>query len=77
VGEDGGGADDVGVVGALEVGADDVWWVGGGGGNVGAWPASGGWPVTYAGGGNCSTGSPARSCFITAAQVAVGYPAPK
>jgi hypothetical protein len=75
VGDDGGGADEVGsLVGALEVGDDDwVWWVlGGGGGGAAVWPDSGGVPVTLAGGGNCSTGTPSRSCFITAAQVAVG-----
>ena len=72
-----GGALDVGAleVGALEVGADEcVWWLlgGGGGGRVGEWPVSGGVPVTLAGGGKFSTGTPTRSCFITAAQVAVG-----
>jgi hypothetical protein len=71
------GADDVGslVVGSLEVGAEDVVRVllgGGGGAVVGAWPVSGGVPVTLAAGGNCTTGTPWRSCFITAAQVAVG-----
>jgi hypothetical protein len=65
-------------VGALEVvGGADVVLVGGGAGVVGAWPGSGGVPVTNAGGGNSSTGWPARSAFITADQVAVGYPAPK
>jgi hypothetical protein len=72
----GGGADDVGalVVGALDVGADDFVClvVGGGGGGVYVWPLSGGLPVTYAGGGNFSTGRPSRSVLITAAQVAVG-----
>jgi hypothetical protein len=76
VGEDGGGEDDGGsLVGSLEVGAEDVVRVllgGGGGAVVGAWPVSGGVPVTLAAGGNCSTGTPSRSCFITAAQVAVG-----
>jgi hypothetical protein len=71
------GADDVGslVVGALDVGADDLVCrvVGGGGGGVyGAWPVSGGFPVTYAGGGKFCTGTPSRSAFITADQVAVG-----
>lgn len=63
------------LVGALlVVGGADVCRVvgGGGGGVVGACPGCGGVPVTYAGGGNCSTGWPARSAFITAAQVAVG-----
>lgn len=78
----GGADDDVGgelvgwlLVGALEVGADDcVWWLdgGGGGGSVGEWPVSGGVPVTLAAGGKFTTGTPSRSCFITAAQVAVG-----
>jgi hypothetical protein len=77
VGDDGDeGADDVGrLVGSLDVGAEDVVLVlfgGGGGAVVGACPASGGLPVTLAAGGNCSTGTPTRSCFITAAQVAVG-----
>jgi hypothetical protein len=70
------GAEEVGsLVGALEVGADDFVWrvVGGGGGGVyGAWPVSGGFPETFAGGGNFSTGRPSRSAFITADQVAVG-----
>ena len=48
-----------------------------GGGVYGACPVSGGSPVTFAGGGNFSTGSPAMSRSITADQVAVGYPAPK
>jgi hypothetical protein len=65
------------VVVLLVGGADDgtrVWWVTGvhGGGVVGAWPGSGALPVTFAGGGNCWIGSPTRSAFITAAQVAVG-----
>ena len=74
VGDDGGGAEEVGwLVGALDVGADEVWCVlGGGGGRVGAWPACGGVPVTFAGGGKFSTGTPARSRCMTAAQVAVG-----
>jgi len=77
------GADDVGslVGGALDVGADvvgarEVALVVGGG-VYGACPVSGGSPVTLAGGGNFSTGSPAMSRSITADQVAVGYPAPK
>jgi len=76
VGDDGGGADEVGsLVGALDVGADDLVCrdVGGGGGGVyGAWPVSGGSPVTFAGGGKVSSGTPTRSRFITADQVAVG-----
>ena len=77
VGDDGGGADEVGslVGGALDVGADDLVCrdVGGGGGGVyGACPVSGGSPVTFAGGGKVSSGTPTRSRFITAAQVAVG-----
>ncbi len=67
------GALDVG--GALEVGAleggADVRWVG-----RGVKVGSGAWSVCFAGtlaaGGNFSIGSPVRSSFITAAQVAVG-----
>jgi hypothetical protein len=70
------GAEVVGalLVGALDVGADDVRCVdgGGGGGVYGAWPVSGGVPVTYAGGGKLCTWRPTRSRFITAAHVAVG-----
>jgi hypothetical protein len=71
------GAEVVGslVVGALDVGGADVCFVGGGGGGggvYGAWPVSGGVPVTYAGSGKFCTGKPTRSRFITAAQVAVG-----
>jgi hypothetical protein len=77
--------DDVDVVGCvgcvgelvvvLEVGADDVgafvrWVLGGGGGGAGVWSVC--LAATLAGGGNCSTGCPSRSAFITAAQVAVG-----
>jgi hypothetical protein len=75
-----GGADVVAFeVGALEVGADDVCFrVGGGGGGVyGAWLGSWIFSGTFAAGGKLSTGRPTRSAFITAAQVAVGYPAPK
>lgn len=75
VDDEGGGADVVGlVVGALDVvGADVVRRVeGGGGGGAGEWPDSGGSPVTYAGGGKSFSGTPTRSRFITAAQVAVG-----
>jgi hypothetical protein len=65
---------------ALEVGADDedawVWCVLGGGGGGAMLGGGGVWSVCLAGtlaaGGNCSTGWPARSAFITAAQVAVG-----
>jgi hypothetical protein len=62
------------LVGALDVGADDCvrWVLGGGGGGNGEWPVSGGVPVTYAGSGKLSTGTPTRSAFITADQVAVG-----
>ena len=71
------GALDVGAleVGALDVGAldvgRDVWRVG-----RGVYVGSGAWSVCLAGtlaaGGNFSIGSPSRSSFITAAQVAVG-----
>jgi len=73
--DDGGGADEVDWVvgGALDVGAEVlVGRVVGGGGGGGVWPGSGGFPVTYAGGGKFSTGRPAMSAFITAVQVAVG-----
>ena len=67
------GALDVGAleVGALLVAGDRVWCVAGG-----AAVGAGAWSVclagTLAGGGNFSIGSPSRSAFITAAQVAVG-----
>ena len=73
VDEVGGGADEVGwLVGALDVGDEDGWVACVGGGVYGAWPLSGGSPVTFAGGGKSFSGTPARSRFITAAQVAVG-----
>src|SRR4051812_44817235 len=68
----GGGALEVGLlVGALEVGADDCGWCevggggGGGGGGAAVCPDSGGVPVTLAGSGKFSTGTPRRSAFIT------------
>jgi hypothetical protein len=39
---------------------------------VGWWLVSGGVPVTLAGGGNSSTGTPSMSAFITAVQVRAG-----
>ena len=60
--------------GALVVGADDdgrtVWCVAGGRVGAGAWSVCLG--GTLAGGGNCSTGTPSMSAFITAVHVAVG-----
>lgn len=44
----------------------------GGAEGVGWWLVSGGVPVTFAGGGNSSIGSPAMSAFITAVQVRAG-----
>lgn len=73
------GADDVGA--ELVVGADEeldlvACELGSGGGAVVAVVAGGRWSVCFGGtlaaGGNFSIGSPSRSAFITAAQVAVG-----
>lgn len=44
----------------------------GGAEGVGWWLVSGGVPVTFAGGGNSSIGSPSMSAFITAVQVRAG-----
>ena len=60
--------------GALVLGADEdgrtVWCVAGGRVGAGEWSVCFG--GTLAGGGNCSTGTPSMSAFITAVHVAVG-----
>jgi hypothetical protein len=75
----------VGVGVRVGVGVGDGFLVGfvgcGVGVGVGVNVGSGTWSflvaLTFAGGGNCSTGAPSRDLRITSVQVLVGYSAPK